>query len=180
MSRSMWNVGPRTIVFAAIGAALYGVLAAVGVVIPGTGDVSLRPGFAIVPFFGYAFGPVVGLLTGLVGNAIATQLSGYHPVTAWNWSVAIGLVGFLAGVLKFGSPPRLGGSKALVAAVVAALSVIIGMLFVFTDVWVFGNDGGTALRGSYLWVLGPDLVTSVILVPILALAWEPFKESLGR
>lgn len=180
MPRSMWGVDSRTIVYAAIGAALYGVLAVFSIVIPGSNNVSVRPAFAIVPFFGYAFGPVAGLFTGLVGNAIADQISGYGLVTAWNWSIANGLVGLLAGVFATGSLARMGGNKIIGAAIIAALSTAIGMLFVFTDIWVFGNDFNTALTGSYLWVLVPDLIASVILVPILALAWEPLKESLGR
>lgn len=180
MPRSMWNVDSRTIVYAAIGAALYGVLAVFSIVIPGSNNVSVRPAFAIVPFFGYAFGPIVGLFTGLVGNAIADQISGYGLVTAWNWSIANGLVGLLAGVFAASSLSRMGGNKIISSAIIAALSVIIGMLFVFTDIWVFGNSFNTALTGSYLWVLVPDLIASVILVPILALAWEPLKESLGR
>ena len=180
MGRSMWSVDSRTIVYAAIGAALYGVLAVFSIVIPGSNNVSVRPAFAIVPFFGYAFGPVVGLFTGLVGNAIADQISGYGLVTAWNWSIANGLVGLLAGIFAMGSLSRMGGNKIVSSAIIAALSVAIGMLFVFTDIWVFGNDFNTALTGSYLGVLVPDLIASVILVPILALAWEPLKESLGR
>lgn len=179
-SRSIWSVDSRTIVYAAIGAALYGVLALFSVVIPGSNNVSVRPAFAIVPFFGYAFGPIAGLFTGLVGNAIVDQLSGYGLLTAWNWHIANGLVGLLAGVFAASSIGRLGGNKIIGAAVVAALSVAIGMLFVFSDMVVFGNDFNTALTGSYLWVLVPDLIAGVILVPILALAWEPLKESLGR
>ena len=179
MGRSMWSVDSRTIVYAAIGAALYGVLAVFSIVIPGSNNVSVRPAFAIVPFFGYAFGPVVGLFTGLVGNAIADQISGYGLVTAWNWSIANGLVGLLAGIFAMGSLSRMGGNKIVSSAIIAALSVAIGMLFVFTDIWVFGNDFNTALTGSYLGVLVPDLIASVILVPILALAWEPLKE-IGR
>jgi energy-coupling factor transport system substrate-specific component len=118
--------------------------------------------------------------TGLVGNAIADQLSGYGLLTAWNWHIANGLVGLLAGILAMGSLSRIGGNKIISSAVIAAVATAVGMLFVFTDIWVFGNDFNTALTGSYLWVLVPDLIASVILVPILALAWEPLKESLGR
>ena len=180
MPRSMWNVDSRTIVYAAIGAALYGVLAVFSIVIPGSNNVAVRPAFAIVPFFGYAFGPIVGLFTGLVGNAIADQISGYGLVTAWNWSIANGLVGLLAGIFAAGSLSRMGGNKIVSSAIIAALAVIIGMFFVMTDIWVFGNSVSTAFTGSYLAVIVPDLIAAVILVPILTLAWEPLKESLGR
>jgi len=180
MSRPMWGVDSRVIVYAAIGAALYGVLAAVSIVIPGSNNVAVRPAFALVPFFGYAFGPVVGLFTGLVGNAIADQISGYGLVTAWNWSVANGLVGLLAGVLAAGSLAKMGGNKIVGAALVGAVSTALGLLFVFSDIVVFGNDFNTALTGSYMWALVPDVIAAVILVPVLSLAWEPLKESLGR
>ena len=179
MPRSMWGVDSRVIVYAAIGAALYGVLSIFSVVIPGSNNVSIRPAFAIIPFFGYAFGPVVGLFTGLVGNAIADQISGYGLLTAWNWSIANGLVGLIAGVLAAGSMAKMGG-KIVGPAIVAAIATAVGLLFVFSDIVVFGNDFNTALTGSYLWALVPDLIASVILVPVLVLAWEPLKESMGR
>lgn len=175
----MWEVTTRVIVYAAIGAALYGVLAFFQIVIPGSNNVSVRPAFAIVPFFGYAFGPIAGLFTGLVGNAIVDQISGYGLLTAWNWSIANGLVGLIAGVLAAGSMAKMGG-KIVGPAIVAAVATAVGLLFVFSDIVVFGNDFNTALTGSYLWALVPDLIAAVILVPVLALAWEPLKESMGR
>src|SRR3954449_13231239 len=104
---NLWEVTSRTIVYAAIGAALYGILLVAQIPIPGS-TVAVRPAFALVPFFGYAFGPVVGLFTGLVGNAILDQLTGYGAFTAWNWSIANGLVGLLAGVLAATSIANIG------------------------------------------------------------------------
>jgi energy-coupling factor transport system substrate-specific component len=180
MDRSnLWEVTSRVIVYAAIGAALYGVLGLFQFVIPGSNNVQIRPAFALVPFFGYAFGPVVGLFTGLVGNAILDQLTGYGALTAWNWSIAVGLVGLIAGVLAATSLATMGG-KIIGAAVVGAVATAVGLLFVFSDIVVFGNSFEAALSGSYLWALAPDLIAAVILVPILATAWEPLKESLGR
>ncbi len=179
-ARSAWTVDSRVIVYAAIGAALYGVLGLFSLVIPGSNNVSVRPAVALVPFFGYAFGPVVGLFTGLVGNALLDQLSGYGALTAWNWSVANGLVGLIAGLLTMSMTERIAANRIVGTAIIAAVSVAVGMLFVFSDIWVFGNSFETALSGSYLWVLVPNLIASVILVPVLAVAWEPLKASLGR
>ena len=93
----LWEVTSRTIVYAAIGAALYGILLVAQVPIPGS-TVSVRPAFALVPFFGYAFGPIVGFFTGFVGNAIGDQISGWGALTSWNWSLANGFVGLIAGL----------------------------------------------------------------------------------
>ncbi len=73
---NLWEVTSRTIVYAAIGAALYGILLVAQLPIPGS-TVSVRPAFALVPFFGYAFGPIVGFFVGgdlrqrAIGGAIA-------------------------------------------------------------------------------------------------------------
>jgi energy-coupling factor transport system substrate-specific component len=184
MSRSgLWEVSSRTIVYAAIGAALYGVLGfIINIVIPGSNNVSVRPAYALVPFFGYAFGPVVGLFTGLVGNALLDQLSGYGAFTAWNWSIANGLAGLLAGILAATMAGRMSTATMRVvgAGVVAVVATLIGFLFVFTDIWVFGNSFEAALTGSYGWVIVPNLIAAVIITPILAAAWEPLKEAIGR
>lgn len=180
---NLWEVNSRTIVYAAIGAALYGVLGfLINIVIPGSNNVSVRPAYALVPFFGMAFGPIVGLFTGLVGNAILDQLSGYGAFTAWNWSVANGLAGLLAGLIAAGAADRLtsAGSRIIGAAVIAALATLIGFLFVLTDIWVFGNTLEAAITGSYGFVIVPNLIAAVIITPILAAAWEPLKESIGR
>jgi uncharacterized membrane protein len=177
---NMWEVTSRTIVYAAIGAALYGVLGLFQPPIPGTGNVYIRPAYALVPFFGYAFGPIVGFFTGFVGNAVVDQLSGYGAFTAWNWSIANGLAGLLAGIIPVALGTRFGSNKFVTAALVAALATIIGFVFVFTDYWVFGTDPFTELTTSYIPVVITNLISAVILVPILVAVWGPIQEQIGR
>lgn len=177
---AMWEVTTRVIVYAAIGAALYGVAAVFSILIPGTANVSVRPAFALVTFFGFAFGPIVGFFTGFVGNAIADQISGWGLLTSWNWSLANGLAGLLAGVfgvtLARSIPNRL-----VLAGVAAALAVVIGFLFVFTDIFLgTADDVSVAFTANYLPVVISNLIAGVILTPILVAAWEPIRESLGR
>jgi len=179
-STGMWEVTTRVIVYAAIGAALYGVAAIFSFLIPGTANVTVRPAFALVTFFGFAFGPIVGFFTGFVGNAIADQLSGWGLLTSWNWSLANGLAGLLAGVfgvwLARSIPNRL-----LLAAVASALAVVIGFLFVFTDIWLgTADDASVAFTANYLPVVIANLIASVILTPILVAIWDPIQESMGR
>ena len=126
----------RTIVYAAIGAALYGILLVAQLPIPGS-TVSVRPAFALVPFFGYAFGPIVGFFTGFVGNAIGDQISGWGLLTSWNWSLANGLVGLIAGLAPLylaRLAERLASrDRAIGGAIAGSIAVIVGFLFVFTD-----------------------------------------------
>lgn len=176
----MWEVTSRTIVYAAIGAALYAVLAQLSFILPGTANVSLRPAFAIVTFFGFAFGPIVGLFVGLVGNAIADQISGWGLLTSWNWSVANGLVGLLAGVLGVSLAGTI-RNRLLLAAVVAVIAIVIGFLFVFTDLFLgTAENVGAAFADNYWPVVLSNSIVAAILTPVLVAAWDPIKESIGR
>jgi len=183
VSRSnLWEVTSRTIVYAAIGAALYGILLVAQLPIPGS-TVSVRPAFAIVPFFGYAFGPIVGLFTGLVGNALGDQISGWGALTSWNWSLANGLVGFIAGLAPLYLASWVNGDlrqRAIGGAVAGSIAVVVGFLFIFTDAILQGLDVGTILTTLYIPVIVGDLIGTIILVPILVYAWEPIKAQLGR
>jgi len=183
ISRSnLWEVTSRTIVYAAIGAALYGILLVAQLPIPGS-TVSVRPAFALVPFFGYAFGPVVGFFTGLVGNGIGDQISGWGALTSWNWSIANGLVGLIAGLAPLYLASWVSGNirqRAIGGAVAGAIAVVVGFLFVFTDTIISSMDVGTVLSTEYVTVVVGDLIGTIILVPILVYAWEPVKAQLGR
>ena len=178
--RRMWDVGSRTIVYAAIGAALYAVASQFQFTMPGTANVSVRPGFALVPFFGFAFGPIVGLFVGLVGNAIGDQISGWGLLTSWNWSIAVGVVGMLAGV--FGMMfARSVSNRYVLAAVASVAAIVIGFLIVFTDL-ILGTAEtfSAALTDNYLPAVITDGIASAILVPLLVAAWEPIQDAIGR
>lgn len=182
-SRSLWGIDSRVIVYAAIGAALYGILLVFQVPVPGTKDVSARPAFALVPFFGFAFGPIVGFFAGAVGNAIGDQISGWGLLTSWNWSLANGFVGLVAGL----APMFLGGmmagkimNRAIAGAIAGTVAVLVGFLFVFTDMVLSAYDFNTVLTTEYLPVVIGNLVSTIILVPVLVYAWEPVKGMMGR
>jgi len=179
----MWNVDSRVIVYAAIGAALYGVLGLFSFLLPGTSNVTIRPAFALVTFFGYGFGPLVGLFVGFVGNAIIDQISGYGFLTYWNWSLANGLAGLVAGLASLYVGGMMTGAisrRALGGAIAGVVASIVGFLFVFSDIVVGGSDFNTVLTTGYVPVVIADAIASAILVPILVYAWEPLKESMGR
>ena len=97
--RSLWQFGTREVVYAAIGAALYGVLswATNFLALPAAGNISLRPAVAIPIFFGIAFGPWVGFLSGFVGNILGDFLSGYG--FWWYWSLGNGIMGLIPGLI---------------------------------------------------------------------------------
>jgi energy-coupling factor transport system substrate-specific component len=181
-SDRLWEVTSRTIVYAAIGAALYGILLVAQVPIPGT-TVSVRPAFALVPFFGYAFGPIVGFFTGLVGNMVGDQISGWGALTSWNWSIANGLVGLIAGLAPLYLRRWTEGSlrdRAIGGAIAGVIATIIGFLFTFSDLIIQAGNTFGGVLSFYFAVIIADIIATVILVPILVYAWEPVKAQLGR
>ncbi len=127
-----WEVGTRQVVWMAIGAALYAVFSwlfnGTVFVVPSISQVALRPAIVIPMFFGYAFGPVVGLFTGAVGNTFGDALTGFGLFP--QWSMGNGLVGFIAGLpMLFGDKKRsldtvlwTGGVLALLGAVLYFLN----------------------------------------------------------
>ena len=127
-----WEVGTRQVVWMAIGAALYAVFSylfnGTVFVVPSISQVALRPAIAIPMFFGYAFGPVVGLFTGAIGNTFGDALTGFGLFP--QWSMGNGLVGFIAGLpMLFGDKKRsldavlwTGGVLAVLAAVMYFLN----------------------------------------------------------
>lgn len=180
---SLWSVDSRVIVYAAIGAALYGVLGLFSFLLPGTQNVTIRPAFALVTFFGYGFGPLVGLFVGFVGNAIIDQIQGAGFLTYWNWSLANGLAGLIAGLAALyigGWTTGTIGRRATGGAIAAVVGTVIGFLFVFSDIVVGGLDFNAALTTEYIPVVIADVIAAVILTPVLIYAWEPLKESMGR
>jgi uncharacterized membrane protein len=183
-SRStMWEVTSRVVVYAAIGAVLYGLLLVIQVPLPGTQNVSLRPAFGLVAFFGYAFGPIVGFFTGLVGNAIGDQLSGWGALTSWNWSLANGFVGLIAGLAPLYLGRLMNGTvaqRALGGAIAGVIATLIGFIFIWTDMALSGYDFNTVLTTEYLPVIIGDVIVTAIVVPILVFIWEPIKERMGR
>ncbi len=98
--KPVWRFGTKEVVYAAIGAALYAVVTWAFNVwqIPGAGNVGIRPAVVIPMFFGIAFGPIVGLITGFVGNILADLLSGYG-FWIW-WDLGNGIMGLIPGLFS--------------------------------------------------------------------------------
>jgi energy-coupling factor transport system substrate-specific component len=184
-SEGTWSITTRVIVYAAIGAALYAFFnwVSFGIAVPWSNDVSVRPHYGLLTFFGFAFGPVVGFLTGFVGNVVGDQLTGWGAFTSWQWSVANGLAGLVAGLFPFWMASRMSStsSKAVTAAVAGVVATVIGFLFIFVELVTQQELGFNAiLTTEYIPTVIVNSIAAAIVTPILVLAWEPLKEQIGR
>src|SRR3990172_8133041 len=144
----IWEVGTREVVYMAIGAALYAVLSFLfnGTVfaVPSVSQVALRPAVAIPMFFGYAFGPAVGLFTGAVGNMFGDALTGFG--LSPQWSVGNGLIVtalfFLnrsaANMMFFDPENNIFGDATI--SIFAGLSIIVGFILVLLVRFLFRTN----------------------------------------
>ncbi len=166
-----WTVGTREVVYMSIGAALYAVFSwlfnGTVFVVPSLSQVALRPAIAIPVFFGFAFGPVVGLFTGAVGNMFGDALTGFGLFP--QWSVANGLIGFIAGVPHLFTDKKrsmdlvlyAGGALAVIATLIYFLNRSqANLLFFDPDNNIFGDASITLFAGISA-IVGFILVAAV-------------------
>ena len=179
--KPLFAFGTREIVFAAIGAALYGVLSyATNLLqIPGAANVSFRPAVALVFFFGLVFGPWVGLFTGLVGNTLADLASGYG-FWFW-WGLGNGLMGFVAGLIGAGIVNFRSLSTILKGWIAVILGAAIGIgVASISEMWVSGADWKAVVTFNFVPAFLSNIVNGLIIVPILLVAYSAIVSRSGR
>ena len=179
--KSIWKFGTREVVYAAIGAALYAVLAYATnfVQLPSSGNVSFRPAVVIPMFFGVAFGPVVGFITGFVGNILADLLSGYG-FWFW-WDLGNGIMGFIPGLIAASIVDYKAIKSITLAEIFAFIGVVVGMgVAAFSEMWVSGADLNTVIFANFIPAFVPNVITGLILLPILMIAYAAIVGRSGR
>jgi len=179
--KSLWKFGTREVVYSAIGAALYGVLsfATNALLLPSAGNVAFRPAVAIPLFFGVAFGPLVGFITGFFGNIIGDLLSGYG-FWIW-WDLGNGIMGLIAGLVASQITNYRDGKSILKAELYCALGIVVGMgVAAISEMWVSGADISTVIYANFIPAIIPNLINGLILVPILMIAYQAVLSRSGR
>ena len=170
----LWVLGKREAIAMTVGALLYGFFgwATTGLRIPGPFDSQIRPGVAIPLFFGVTFGPVVGFVTGLVGNLLIDGLGGEFY---WNWSLGHCILGLDAGVAAH-NYRRIVSPRAITTAVYySILGVLAGMGFAsVADIWGRPELVHTASEvwGAFYPVAVSNSIAAIVLVPLLCIAYE--------
>jgi len=179
--KSLWGFGTREVVYAAIGAALYGVFSFVTnfLALPAAGNISLRPAVAIPMFFGVAFGPIVGFLSGFVGNLLGDFLSGYG--FWWSWDLGNGLMGLIPGLMAYSFKSFKDRSTIIRAEILVVIGVIVGMIVPsLLEIPLSGIDLNTAIVGYFTPAAISNIINGLILVPILMVAYAAVAARSGR
>ena len=179
--KRMWQFGTREVVYAAIGAALYGVFSWVTnfLALPAAGNISLRPAVSIPMFFGVAFGPWVGFLSGFVGNILGDFLSGWG--FWWYWDLVNGLMGMIPGLIWLGITSYKAKDAIIKAEVMVVIGAAVGMIVPsLLEIFFSGIDLKTAIGGYWFPAFLSDTVNGLILVPILMVAYDSVAARSGR
>jgi len=179
--RSLWKFGTREVVYAAIGAALYGVLSyATNILqIPGAGNVAIRPAVVIPLFFGLAFGPIVGFITGFLGNIIGDLISGYG-FYFW-WDLGNGLMGLIMGLAMVDVSQFRSGRGILRAEIFVLIAAAAGIaLAAISEMWVSGADMSTVIYANFLPAFITNIVNGLVLLPVLMYAYAAVVMRSGR
>lgn len=177
----IWGVKVRHIVYMALGAALYaGLSIATNLLkLPATSNVSIRPGIVIPLFFGVVFGPWVGLFTGAVGNIIGDLVSGYGFY--WNWDLGNGLVGFVAGLALYLTGGRYNIVRnIIIAEIFGIVGILVGMAFAAYSDMPLLQYTWQAATGNFVPAALSDLISGVILLPIVLVAYNAAVRRSGR
>jgi energy-coupling factor transport system substrate-specific component len=181
MNKKLWQFGTREVVFAAIGAALYGVLAwATNILqIPGAANVSVRPAVAIPMFFGVVFGPIVGFIAGFLGNIIGDLLSGYG-FWFW-WDLGNGIQAMLPGLIWLTITNYREIAGIVRAEVMVVVGIVVGMgLASLSEMWVSGTDFSTTVAINFVPSFITNIIWGLVLVPILMVAYSAVQTRSGR
>lgn len=134
---------------------------------------------AVLIFFGAAYGPWVGLLAGFIGNTLGDAISGWGFY--WNWSLGNGLMGLVAGLVAAQIKDFRAQGDIIKAVIYGLIGIAVGMLFAsLTEMFVGGIDISTALGGYFLPSFIGNGIVTIVLVPILMVAFAAVASRRGR
>lgn len=176
-----WEYGTRQVVFGGIGAVLYGLLSwAFNIFpLPTIGNVYFRPEVAVLIFFSVAYGPWVGFFAGFIGYALGSAISGwgFH----WGWNLGSGLMGLVAGLVMAAIKDFRAQSNIIKAVIYGLIGIAVGMLFAsLMEMFMGGIDINTALVGYFVPAFLGNAVVTIVLLPILMVAFAAVAARRGR
>jgi energy-coupling factor transport system substrate-specific component len=119
------------------------------------------------------------LLAGFIGNTLGDAITGWGFF--WNWSLGNGLMGMIPGLIMAAIKDFRARPDIIKAVLWGLLGIAVGMLFAsLTEIFVGGIDLNTALVGYFLPAFAGNVVVTIILLPILMVAFAATAARRGR
>jgi len=160
----MFKYSIKQLVATAIGAALFFVFARF-LSIPIFANTSLTLQYAVLGFFAAVFGPIAGLLIGLIGHALNDLSLGYG--IWWSWVIASALVGFLSGFLliKVDIEEGVLGARGILQFIIGSLAIHLiawGAVAPVLDILIYAEPADKVFTQGVIAGLGDFVFTAII------------------
>ena len=171
----------KTIVAIGIGAALFFVLGRFVMIPSPVPNTNISIQYGVLAFIATVFGPIAGLLSGLIGHALIDFSYGWG--IWWSWVIASGIFGLIVGCFsrKIGLADGTFGKKGIITFnVVQIIAHLIcwGGVAPALDVLIY-NEPTEKLVAQGLVAGGSNIVTTAIVGTLLCLAYVAAKPKKG-
>jgi len=161
----MQKITVKTIVAIGIGAAIFFLLARFAS-IPVFANTYISFQYAVLGFFAVLFGPIAGLLIGLIGHSLTDLSFGYG--LWWSWIIVSAIVGFAFGFLMKGIKVEAGefdNVKAIVRFVIGAVIIHMvgwGLIAPVLDILIYAEPSDKVFVQGLIAGVSNAVTTAVI------------------
>lgn len=181
----MWKINVKTIVAIGIGAALFFVLGRFVAIPSPVPNVTICIQYGLLAFMAALFGPIAGLLIGLIGHFLIDLSWGWG--VWWSWVIASACFGFAVGLLgnrtrlafgQFGIKGAINFNLAQAISHAGAWIVIAPIL----DILIYHEPANKVFIQGGVSALS-NIITTAIVGTLLCFAWAkavPDKGSLTK
>lgn len=175
------KLSTQTIVAVGIGAAVFVILGRFVVIPSGIPNTNIETSYAFLALMSLLFGPVAGLLIGLIGHALKDAI--FYGTPWWSWVVVSALVGFLFGLAfrKINIQEGKFGAKQIIHFNIAqVVTQAIGWFLIapILDVVIYAEPANKVfLQGIVAGIL--NMLSVGILGTLLVLAYAKTRTKSG-
>lgn len=180
------RAGGKTLLVAFLGIFLYGFTSWLGNIFPleASENIEIRLGVAVPIFFGFAYGPLVGFLTGTLGNFLSDLWSGWivyppHGATGQilrdvaagfllHWQLGNGLMGLIPGIAARLRPRFYTWADQGFALLATVAGVAVGMgVASLLAIPLDGRSWSFAWSQLFLPAVQVNVLSAAVSVPVL-------------
>lgn len=160
----MAKLAVKTIVAIGIGTALFFLLARFAS-IPVFANTMITFQYAILAFFAVLFGPIAGVLIGLIGHSLTDMSWGWG--LWWSWIIVSGIVGFAFGFVLRGINVQEGEFEGSAIARFIVASVLIhlvawGGIAPVLDILIYAEPANRVFTQGLIAFIGNALTTAIV------------------
>ncbi|WP_458120756.1 ECF-type riboflavin transporter substrate-binding protein [Paenibacillus sp. Z6-24] len=171
----------KTIVAIGIGSALFIILGRFGSIPTGIPNTNIETTYALLALFALLYGPVAGLLIGLIGHTLKDAI--FYGQPWFSWVIASAVVGLLIGLMtrriaihdgEFGKGGILRFNIAQIVANIIAWIVVAPVL----DILIYSEPMNKVFTQGIVAAIS-NIVTVAILGTLLAIAYSKTRTKRG-